>query len=232
MTAFYFAKHHIYLLLSTFVCVVPLHAATTNVVSEEELHRVEIARFSSGELGEWDEKSFKGSTQYRLKTDSDKGSVLHAESNGAASAIGKRVQIDLSKTPFLNWTWKIDNRLEGIDETARSGDDFAARIYVVKIAGIFGRKSKAVNYVWSSNKRQGSNWSNPFSPKNSKMIAVRGVKHTPGQWFAEKRNIAEDFLQLYGTAVKVVDLLVIMSDTDNTGLSASASYGDIFFSSQ
>ena len=64
------------------------------------------------------------------------------------------------------------------------------------------------------------------------MIAVRGVEHTPGQWFSERRNIAEDFHRFYGNKVKEVDLLVIMSDTDNTGLSASASYGDIFFSSK
>ena len=211
--------------------VVPSQAANTLVVPEEELYTVEIAMFSSGELGEWEEKSFKGKTRYRLQNDELKGSVLHAQSNGAASALGKRVRIDLTKTPYLHWAWKIDNQLDGIDEAARSGDDFAARIYVVKTAGILGRKSRAMNYVWSSNRRQGSNWSNPFSPKNSKMIAVRGVEHTPGQWFTERRNIAEDFLRFYGTKVKVVDLLVIMSDTDNTGLSASASYGDIFFSS-
>lgn len=220
------------LLLSIFLCVAPSQAAKTSETPEEELYTVEIARFSSGEFGEWEEKSFKGNTRYRMQNDEHKGSVLHAQSNGTASALGKRVKIDLTKTPYLNWTWKIDNQLEGIDEAARSGDDFVARIYVVKTAGILGRNSRAMNYVWSSNRRQGSNWSNPFSPKNSKMIAVRGVEHTPGQWFTERRNIAEDFLRFYGAKVKVVDLLVIMSDTDNTGLSASASYGDIFFSSQ
>ncbi len=240
----FFGRALIYLSLS--LCTTALHAAQISVRDKtvtaqtralsasnyKSFEKIEIARFSNGELDDWEEKSFKGSTRYRIRTDDDKGQVLHAQSNAAASAIGRRVQIDLTKTPYLNWHWIINNRLEGINEAARSGDDFAARVYVVKTAGVFGRNSKALNYVWSSNKPQGSVWSNPFKPKNSKMIAVRGIEHAPGQWASERRNIAEDFIRLYGTKVNLVDLVVIMTDTDNSGLSASASYGDIFFSSQ
>jgi len=212
-----------------------LHAAQISVPAAgnaEHIDRVEIGMFSSSELDGWEEKSFKGNTSYRFRIDDDKGVVLHAESNATASALGKRIKIDLLKTPYLNWSWKIDNRLDGVDEAIKSGDDFAARVYVVKTSGLFGRNSKAINYVWSSNRQQGSSWNSPFAPKNSKMIAVRGVEHSAGRWLFERRNVAEDFLRLFGVEIKSVDLLVIMSDTDNTGLSASASYGDIFFSRQ
>ena len=119
-----------------------------------------------------------------------------------------------------------------MDETTKSGDDFSARIYLVKTSGLFGRKSKAVNYVWSSNQRRGSLWNNAFKPKNSRMIAVRGAEHPTGQWMMEKRHVAADFRQLYDVEVNTVDVIAIMSDTDNSGFSASASYGDIFFTSQ
>jgi hypothetical protein len=205
------------------------HASESPAAAEEIL---KVAKFSQGDVSGWEERSFKGSTVYKLKEDPEQGAVLQAVSNATASVFGKRVQIDLTKTPYINWQWKIDNRLEGLDETTKSGDDFAARIYLVKTAGLFGRKSKAVNYVWSSNKQQGSQWNNAFKPKNSRTIAVRGIEQPTGQWVMEKRNVAADFMQLYGAKIDQVDAVVIMSDTDNSGLSASASYGDIFFSSQ
>jgi len=64
------------------------------------------------------------------------------------------------------------------------------------------------------------------------MLAVRGIENNTGQWVSEKRNVAIDFMQLFGTDIRTVDLLVIMSDTDNSGLTASASYGDIYFSNK
>lgn len=206
------------------------HASELSSVSASGEAVLEVAKFSQGLVDGWEERSFKGSTLYQLKEDPEQGTVLQAVSNATASVYGKRVQIDLTQTPYINWQWKIDNRLEGLDETTKSGDDFAARIYLVKKAGLFGRKSRAVNYVWSSNKQQGSQWHNAFKPKNSRTIAIRGVAHPIGQWVTEKRNVAADFVQLYGVKIDQVDAVVIMSDTDNSGLSASASYGDIFFS--
>lgn len=190
-----------------------------------------VARFSDTELKRWEETSFKGHTQYQVQNNNGTG-VLRAYSRGAASAIGKRVQIDLTVTPYLNWTWKVDRNLEGIAETTRAGDDFAARIYLVKRAGILGRNSKAVNYVWSSNQVAGSSWPNAYTPKNSKMIAVRGSGTPISQWVTEKRNVAEDFQRLFGARVNSVDVVAIMTDSDNSGLTAEAGYADIFFSAE
>jgi len=64
------------------------------------------------------------------------------------------------------------------------------------------------------------------------MIAARGVKDKVDQWVVERHNVARDFMKLFGAETNSVDVLIIMTDTDNTGLSASASYGDIFFSSE
>ena len=64
------------------------------------------------------------------------------------------------------------------------------------------------------------------------MVAVRGIENETGQWVSEKRNVAMDFRQLFNSNTTTVDLIAIMSDTDNSGLTVSASYGDIFFSSE
>jgi len=127
--------------------------SSTTIGNDTEFARVQIASFSKRQVtnrqfvkghfsnedtGSWEEISFKGRTSYQLVQDNEKGTVLQGASSGTASAIGKSIRINLMETPWLNWTWKIDNRLDSIDETSRGGDDFAARIYVVKKAGIFG----------------------------------------------------------------------------------------------
>ena len=209
-----------------------LAAASAPLLGNESAEKLDIGLFSGNQTEGWEERSFEGKTRYQLKMDDTRGTVLHALSQGSASVFGKRMKVDLTKTPYINWSWKIDNRLDGINETTKSGDDFAARIYLVKTEGLFGRKSKAVNYVWSSNQSIGSSWGNAYQPKNSKMVAVRGIENETGQWVSEKRNVAMDFRQLFNSNTTTVDLIAIMSDTDNSGLTVSASYGDIFFSSE
>jgi len=127
-----------------------LAAASAPLLGNESAEKLDIGLFSGNQTEGWEERSFEGKTRYQLKMDDTHGTVLHALSQGSASVFGKRMKVDLTKTPYINWSWKIDNRLDGINETTKSGDDFAARIYLVKTEGLFGRKSKAVNYVWSS----------------------------------------------------------------------------------
>jgi hypothetical protein len=64
------------------------------------------------------------------------------------------------------------------------------------------------------------------------MIAVQGKQQATGQWLNEKRNIREDYRRLFGDDIRYVDAVAIMTDTDNTGVEASAYYGDIYFSAE
>ena len=68
---------------------------------------VQVGRFSSGDLAGWDDKSFKGQTQYEL-VPGPSGTVLQASTDGMASGRFRKIRVDLAKTPVLNWSWKID----------------------------------------------------------------------------------------------------------------------------
>ncbi|NOY67272.1 MAG: DUF3047 domain-containing protein [Gammaproteobacteria bacterium] len=57
--------------------------------------------------------------------------ILQAKSSNSASALIKEIRIDLKKYPYLNWSWSIENRLHTTNEKLKSGDDYAARVYVV-----------------------------------------------------------------------------------------------------
>lgn len=189
-----------------------------------------VADFESGDLSGWEGKEFKGRTFYSV-VDSGGKKALEARSSSAASGMYREVKIDLAKTPYLNWSWKVENTFPGVNEKSKSGDDYPARVYVVFSGGILFWKTRALNYVWSSHQPVGSSWPNAYT-KNAVMMAVRSGKRDTGRWVRQKRNVREDFRRLFGEDVSKADAVAIMTDTDNSGRSATAYYGNIFFSSE
>ena len=191
--------------------------------------QIEVGRFSSNDLSGWEEKSFVDHTRYSLIENSGK-TVLRAQANGAASGMFRKIHVDLNKTPYLNWSWKIDNIYQGNNERSKQGDDYPARVYVVVSGGLFFWRTRAINYVWSSNQAVGTTWNNAYTG-NAKMLAVRSGSQAIGQWLTEKRNIRDDLQTLFGEEIDEIDAVAIMTDSDNTKQSATAYYGDIFLSS-
>jgi hypothetical protein len=188
--------------------------------------RVDVGAFSTGDLSGWDAKAFQGTTEYRLVED-DARRVLKAESRAAASGRFKKVRIDLMRTPYLHWSWRVERPLAGLDEKTKAGDDYAARVYVV-VAGTFFWNTRAVNYVWAGTQPEGSTWPNAFTG-NAHMVALRSGNARAGTWVHERRDVRDDFKRLFGKDVRVIDAVALMTDTDNSGGTATAYYGDIYF---
>lgn len=189
-----------------------------------------VGKFSAGDLSGWETESFSGDTEYTL-VEKDGRRVLRAVSQGTASGLYREIGVDLNRTPYLNWTWQVANVLEGIDERSKSGDDYPARVYVVVSGKLFFWRTRAVNYVWSSNQPAGSVWPNVYTG-NAQMMAVESGSEKVGQWVTEKRNVQTDFRRLFGDEVDHIDAVAIMTDTDNSEQAATAWYGDIYFSAE
>ncbi len=204
------------------ICVLAVTTAADN--------RFVVGDFSHGNLDGWSDKVFHGITHYTLVTDSDRR-VLKAESRNTASGLVKQARIDLTKTPYLHWSWKVVNTLGNIDEHTKAGDDYPARIYVIFSGGVLFWRTRAINYVWSNNQPRGTVWQNAFTG-NARMIAVRGGVGQIGRWVEERRDVRGDYHRLFGNDARYADAVAIMTDTDNTHKSAVAYYGDIYFSSE
>lgn len=189
-----------------------------------------VGQFSQGDLNGWQEKSFAGHTQYQIIS-SAHGKVLQANSHGAASGLFKEITIDLTKTPWLNWSWRIDNTLNGNNERTKQGDDYPARVYVIVSGGLFFWKTLALNYVWSNQQAVNSEWDNPFT-RSAKMVAVRSGTAETGSWVNQKRNVREDLKRVFGKDIKEIHAVAVMTDSDNTDATTTAMYGDLFFSSK
>ena len=188
-----------------------------------------IGEFSAHRLDDWEQKSFKGQTQYRLQS-VDGIVALKADSRAAGSGMFKERRIDLQQTPFLNWSWRIDQRLSGLNEQSKAGDDYAARIYVVVKSGWAFWQTKAVNYVWAGNTAKDKVWPNAFAGDHAMMLALRGPEAPLQVWLHEKRNIRADLQTLFGEDIRHIDAVALMTDTDNSNGQALAYYGDIWFS--
>lgn len=208
-----------------------LIVASAAIADEQALSKLPIGSFSTGSLTGWKTKKFKGQTQYQL-TKLDGSQVLRADSNASASGLFYEQRIDLQKTPFMNWRWRIENRLGKIDEQTKSGDDFAARVYVVVSGGLIFWNTKAINYVWASTSPKDKAWPNPFAGDHAMMVSVRSSSDKTGTWYTEKRNVRADFKQLTGEDSLYIDAVAIMTDTDNTKGKAAAYYGDIYFTAE
>ncbi len=187
-----------------------------------------IGNFEARDLTGWKEQRFQGQTKYEFVQTEGKH-VLMARSSASASGLHKPIQIDLTKTPYLNWSWKIDHVLQGLNESTKRGDDYAARIYVIfQDVGLF-LQSRSLTYVWSSGQQMQSAWQSPYS-RNSVMIAVQSGSDNTGRWVHQKRDIRDDYRENFGKEQRFADGIALMTDTDNSGQSATAYYGNIFLS--
>jgi len=183
-----------------------------------------IDDFSQGMRPGWREKSFAGHTEYTPAVE-DGIHCLKATSAAAASALIYEIKFNVKAYPQLTWTWKIKNTIASGDARRKEGDDYAARVYVIFPSPFFW-KTKAISYIWANKLPKESAIPNPFV-ENAVMIAVQSGTAEAGIWKEEKRNILEDYRKYFGGDAPEAGGIAIMTDTDNTGESATAWYGPI-----
>ena len=201
----------------------------TTLYSEE----VKVFEFTEKELSELTVRKVRGAdnkTEYSVGSN-ENGNYLKAIADNAASGLGKEIKIDLNKTPFINITWKIEKDIPGIDETAKKGHDFAARVFVIKKTGATALSNRAVNYVFSSNQDVGSNSPSPYTKKSIDNVLAT-TKTNLNEWVTVKANVKDDFKKFHNLDVNELDGIAIMSDTDNSKKKSITYYQNIYFSSQ
>ena len=191
-----------------------------------------LGNFSQGMLDDWEQVEFNGNTQYELVPGSGSEKVLKATSQQSASGLFKKMDVDIKKYPYINWRWKLEKALPQQEEHLKSGDDYAARLYVVVSDGWFFWQTKALNYVWSSQNAPAESWPNAYAPDNTLMMPLRKRNDSVGVWYEEKRNVYQDLKAWLGKSFDKVEAIAIMTDADDSELEAQAMYGDIYFTAQ
>lgn len=167
----------------------------------------------------------------------------HAECSASAMILPLE-GIDLAEFPRLSWRWRVRAPLEITDETAKAGDDFVARVYVMfpfepervgfwrraqQAMGerIFGETmpGRALNFVWASRVTPGRRWRNPHS-EEAAMIALRSGRPPTDHWVREEVDLLEEHARSFGWAPEAALALAIMTDSDAACATASAEFAD------
>ena len=192
---------------------------------------IKVFEFTEVELSELEVRKVRGAdnkTNYSIGSN-ENGNFLKATADNAASGLGKELKIDLSKTPFINITWKVEKDLSGIKEDTKKGHDFAARVFVIKKTGATPLSNRAINYVFSSNNEIGFNSPSPYTKKSIDSV-LSTTKNNLNEWVTVKVNVKEDFKKFHNLDVNELDGLAIMSDTDNSKMKSIAYFQNIYFS--
>jgi len=215
---------------------------------------LEVGKFSVASEGDalpdgWKPLTFKKiekHTTYKVVKDGD-AAVVKAVSEASASGLTREIKINLKDYPIVQWRWKVANILKNGDVSKKEGDDYPARIYITfeydagkvsffkkaqyeTVKLIYGQYPPlgAINYIWESKATKGTVVPNPYTDQ-VKMIVVESGAAGLNQWVSEERNVYEDYKKAFGEEPPMISGVAIMTDTDNTGESATAYYGDIVF---
>jgi DUF3047 family protein len=249
-------RHRIPLLIiGLAVCLlVTVSLGEPNRLQAESSARLEIAAFSAATPGGprpdgWKPLTFPKiphHTNYSLVKEGER-IVVKATSQASSSGLTREVRIDPGAYPIIQWQWRVANILKAGDVAKKEGDDYPARMYVTfqydsQKVGLFGKAKYeaakliygqypplgAINYIWESRTPVGTTVPNPFTDQ-VQMIVVESGSTKLNTWITEERNVYEDYKRAFGEEPPMISGVAIMTDTDNTGESATAYYGDIVF---
>ena len=194
---------------------------------------IKIFEFTESELNKLEVRKVRGAdnkTIYSVGLD-ENGNFLKAVADNSASGLGKKVNINLNKTPIINITWKIQKDLAGIKENTKKAHDYAARVFVIKKTGATLLSNRAINYVFSSNNEIGFNSPSPYTKKSIDYV-LSTTKDSLNEWITVRSNVKEDFKRFHNLNVDQLDGLAIMADTDNSKLKSISYFQNIYFSSK
>ncbi|MGQ0530974.1 MAG: DUF3047 domain-containing protein [Panacagrimonas sp.] len=182
-------------------------------------------------------------TQWTEGTDQG-APTLDAQSAVAASGLTQK--LDWPGATTLRWRWQVSRSVKNGDLAKKSGDDFAARLYVffdppdshlsfgerTKLA--IGRKlfgdalpRAALCYVWATREAVGTLAPNAYTDR-VRMIVLDSGDTQAGQWRTHARDLAADYTAAFGHApAPRITGISLMSDTDNTGDTVSARFAGV-----
>jgi hypothetical protein len=86
----------------------------------------------------------------------------------------------------------------------------------------------ALCYVWDTKAPAGTFAANAYTDR-VRIVVVDSGAGNAGRWVPHQRNVLEDFRKAFGGEPPAIDGVIVSTDTDNTGETAEAFYGDIRF---
>lgn len=173
--------------------------------------------------------------------------AIEANADSSMALLARPIAVDISRTPILCWKWWIEAPVTKADMSAKSGDDYAARLYVafdISDASLgFGTRLKlrlarrlfgkdvpdaALNYVWDNRNPVGTMRKSAYTDRAQLIVTETGATRAR-RWVNERVDIAHDYARAFPGQPGQAIQLAIASDTDNTRSRARAAFAEIHF---
>ncbi|MGB8598182.1 MAG: DUF3047 domain-containing protein [Burkholderiales bacterium] len=226
-------------------CLIFTGLALAQVPDYLEIGDLSLASVGSNVPAGWKPRTFMRIKRHILCRVVEYGDhhVVKAESDRSASGLVNNLKIDLRENPIIEWRWKPANLIAKADPRHKESDDYPARIYItfaqdqskLSFTDEIARKisgqdipDSGLNYIWDNKTPIGTVLPNAYTER-LRMVVVQSGGHKLNQWQSEQRNVLEDYRKAFGAEPPLISGVAVMTDTDNTGESATAWYGDLRF---
>jgi DUF3047 family protein len=159
--------------------------------------------------------------------------ALHVMSKNEHSTIVKDItgMVRLKETPILEWTWKASALPVGGDVRRKESTDIAAQLYVIWPRFPALLRSRIIGYIWDASTPAATVVKSQKTTTVTFIVLRSGTKDL-GKWLTERRNVAEDYRDIFGEFPEDPTAITISIDSNDTRSSAESFMGPIVFREQ
>lgn len=189
-----------------------------------ETFQNQVSFFDSWKIKKWD-----GTVQLEFLKDGAMPFV-RLTCDDSSWAFLHKLDVDLSQTPMLTWSWRADAFPPGGDGRAEKTDDEVAQMYVFfpGTGVLAGVNKRLVGYTWETMPEAGTFYTSPRN-ENTKVFVLRNAKDGVGTWKQEARDVAADFRKAYGVPPPKPDVICFQIDSSDIHCKAQSCFADIRF---
>jgi hypothetical protein len=207
--------------LAVALAAAPASSRAQSAVGEDFEHGVPHGWATEG-LGPQPDKG-------RVEDDQETGGnhFLRISTDGSFYSFGIDTPFDPEQYPVLTWRWRVERMPTRADISTRSGDDAAARLFVVFRDAADPSIKRKLEYVWDTTHPPGTIIPDPYSPDTMKAVVLESGSTKLGQWIPEKVNLVSDYQRAFGTKPGRVKTIAFASNSEETHSATVADFDDL-----
>jgi len=154
-----------------------------------------------------------GRPEFRVVEDDAHGPVLrfHAEGN-ESDGVYRSAPVDLTKTPYVNFSWKVDVLPDGQVGTAK--DDQAVQVQLD-----FGRyrfRRRVLSYGYDAAAKPDRWYDDSSAFAHNRVLVLDSGDEKLGEWVGHSRNVRDDFRTGYRARPPALRSISIFSDSNDS----------------
>lgn len=194
----------------------------------------------------WSEVIFDGKAPNHFVSHASGGVTVM--SNQSVSLARQPLSVDLEKTPYLAWRWRVESQVPPTDLSTKGEDDRSLALYVAfpfvpEEATLMERMKRAVvetaageeapgrvlTYVWGGDGERFDRVQSPYLGASGIITILRPAHSDEGVWFDEIIDVADDYRQTFGSDAPDPISIAIGADSDDTSSEAKGVIADLSF---